>query len=54
MKLKNKKERLDLLERVLFFLAICSCAIAGYSAISEFINDKDNYFIVENPMSDVG
>ena len=54
MALKNKKEKLDLLEKVLFFLAICSCAIAGYSAISEFINDKDTYFIVENPMSDVG
>lgn len=54
MALKNKKEKLDLLEKVLFFLAICSCTIVGYSAISEFINDKDNYFIVENPMSDVG
>lgn len=54
MKPKNKKEKLDLLERVLFFLAVCSCAIVSYSAISEFINYKDNYFIVENPMSDVG
>lgn len=43
-----------LLERALLFLVICSCAIVGYSEISEFINGKDKYFIVENPMSDVG
>lgn len=54
MDLKNKKEKTGLLERIVIFLVGCACAVAVYSLMSEFISDKDKYFIVENPMSDVG
>jgi hypothetical protein len=51
---KNKKEKSGLLEKAIYFLVICAYAIAGYSVISEFITDKDKYFKINDPMSDVG